>query len=74
MCDLIPFVQSEEQQRIRAELQGKKISVILDGTTQLGEALVVVVRFIDGFVVKQRLVRFLTCKVNDGRGDSKGAD
>ena len=25
MCDLIPFVQSEEQQQIRAELQGKKI-------------------------------------------------
>ena len=60
MCDLIPFVQSEEQQRIRSELQGKKISVIFDGTTWLGEALVVVVRFIDGFVVKQCLVRFLT--------------
>ena len=60
MCDLIPFVQSEEQQRIRAELQGKKISVIFDGTTHLGEALVVVVRFVDGFVIKQRLVHFST--------------
>ena len=29
MCDLIPFVQSEEQQRIKAELQGKSICVIL---------------------------------------------
>ena len=53
VCDLIPFVQSEN----RAELQGKKISVIFDGTTRLGEALVVVVRFIDGFVIKQRLVQ-----------------
>ena len=60
MCDLIAFIQSEEQQRIRAELQGIKISVIFDGTTRLGEALLVVVRFIGGFVIKQRLVRFLT--------------
>ena len=60
MYDLIPFVQSEEQQRIRAELQGKRISVIFDGTTRLGEALIIVVRFVDGFVIKQRLVRFLT--------------
>ena len=60
MCDLIPFVQSEEQQRIKAELQGKRISLIFDGTTRLGEALVVVVRFVDSFIIKQRLVRFLT--------------
>ena len=60
MYDLIPFVQSEEQQRIRAELQGKRISVIFNDTTRLGEALVIVVRFVDGFVIKQRLVRFLT--------------
>ena len=60
MYDLIPFVQSEEQHRIRAELQGKRISVIFDGTTRLGEALVIVVRFVDGFMIKQCLVRFLT--------------
>lgn len=34
--------------------------MIFDGTTRLGEALVVVLRFIDNFVIKQRLVRFLT--------------
>lgn len=43
-----------------AELQGKKVSIIFDGTTRLGEALVVVVRFIDDFQIKQHLVRFLT--------------
>ena len=38
-----------------------KLSIIKGhGTTRLGESLVVVVRFIDGFVVKQRLVHFLT--------------
>ena len=60
MTDLIPFIQMEEQHKIKAELQGRKVSVIFDGTTRLGEALVIVLRFIDGFVIKQCLVRFLT--------------
>ena len=60
ICDLIPFVQSKEQQQIKAELEGKKISIIYDGTTRLGEALVIVVRFTDNFVIKQRLIRFMT--------------
>ncbi len=30
MCDLIPFIQSEEQQQIKAELHGKRVSVIFD--------------------------------------------
>jgi len=39
MCDMIPFIQSEEQQQIKTELEGEKVSVIFDGTTRLGEAL-----------------------------------
>ena len=34
MHDQIPFVQSEKQQQIRSELQGKSISVNFNGTTQ----------------------------------------
>ena len=60
MSDLISFIQSEEQQQINAKLQGKKVSIIFDGTTRLGEALVVILRFVDGFMIKQRLVHFLT--------------
>ena len=60
MSDLVPFIQSQEQQQIKSELQSKKVCVIFDGTTRLGEALVIVLRFVDGFVIKQRLVRFLT--------------
>ena len=41
-------------------MQGKTVWVIFDGTTRLGEALVVVLRFVDGFVIKQRLVHFQT--------------
>ena len=60
MSDLIPFILVEEQHKIKAELQGRKVSVIFDGTTRLGEALVIILRFVDDFVIKQRLVRFLT--------------
>ena len=45
MTDLIPFIQMEEQHKIKAELQGRKVSVIFDGTTCLGEALVMVLRY-----------------------------
>ena len=60
MSDLIPFIHTEEQKKIKAELQGKKVSVIFDGRTRLGEALVVVLRFVDSFEIKQYLVRFQT--------------
>ena len=50
----------KEQQQIKAELQGKNVSEIFDGTSCLGEALVIVLRFVDNFTIKQRLVRFLT--------------
>ena len=74
MSDLIPFIQSEEQQQIKAELQGKKVSFIFDGTTSLGEALVIVLRFVDDFVIKQRLVGFITLTKSDRRRNSKRAN
>ena len=58
MHDLIPFVASEEQKRIKQEIEGRDVSVLFDGTTRLGEALAVIVRFIDdGWEIVQRLVR-----------------
>ena len=60
MSDLIPFLLMKEQHKIKAELEGRNVSVIFDGTTRLGEALVIILRFVDDFVIKQRLVRFLT--------------
>ncbi len=36
---------------------GKYASVIFDGTTRLGEVLVVVLRIVNGWTVQQRLVR-----------------
>ena len=58
MRQLIPFVRKEEEEIIKGELAGHNISVIFDGTTRLGEALAIVVRFVTAdWEVKQRLVR-----------------
>lgn len=58
MFDLIPFVLSEEQKRLKAELKGKIVSLIFDGTSRLGEALAIIVRFVgDEWKIEQRLVR-----------------
>lgn len=37
LSDLIPFVLSEEKQRIKKEIEGKDVSVIFDGTSTLGK-------------------------------------
>ena len=58
MSDLIPFIHEQEVSTIAQEIQGKNISIIFDGTTRMGEALAIVVRFItDDFKIQQRLVR-----------------
>lgn len=58
MNDYIPFIVEEEVTRIRGEISGKDISIIFDGTTRLGEAMAIVVRFIsDDWQIQQRLVR-----------------
>lgn len=58
MRQLIPFVLKEEKEGIKAEISGSKIAVIFDGTTRLGEALAIVVRFISNeWQIQQRLVR-----------------
>ena len=58
MSDLVPFILCEEKQRIKEEISGKDVSVVFDGTSRLGEA-VVVLRFFDfeTWSPQQRLVR-----------------
>ena len=58
MFDLIPFVHSQVQQEIKAELSEKYVSVIFNGTTRLGEAFAVVLRFVSDKQIKQRLIKF----------------
>lgn len=58
MYDYVPFVLKQEEDSIRTELSGKDVSVIFDGTSRLGEALAIILRFVDDeWIVQQRLVR-----------------
>ena len=59
MSDLIPFILSEERAQIKAEIEGLHVAVIFDGTSRLGEALAIILRFVDrsSFTIHQRLVR-----------------
>ena len=58
MSELIPFVQMQEEKEIKQEISEKHVSVIFDGTTRLGEALAIVIRFVDDtFAIQQRLIR-----------------
>ena len=59
MSDLIPFILSKEKRRLRDELNGKDVAVIFDGTSRLGEASAVLLRYIDveSWLPQQRLVR-----------------
>ena len=58
MSDLIPLLLSQLQADIKKELSGRPISVVFDGTTRLGEAMAVVIHYIDSsFTIKQRLIR-----------------
>ena len=61
MSDLIPFILAEEQAKIKKEIEDEDVSIIFDGTTRLGEAMVIVVRFVTSeWVVVQRLLRMQT--------------
>ena len=57
MLDLVPFVLSEEMDTIKAKVNSKFVSIIFDGTTRLGEVLVVILRYIKDWKINQRLVR-----------------
>ena len=58
MSDVVPLVVSQEQEEIKQEILGRAVSVVFDGTTRLGEAMAIVIRFVDGsFTIRQRLIR-----------------
>ena len=56
MSDQVPFIHSREHSLIKDEIAQRNISVVFDGTTRLGEAMAIVVRFVDNWEIKQRLV------------------
>ena len=58
MSDIIPFVLSEEKRQLKAEIDGLPVALIFDGTSRLGEALAIILRFVDrsSLTIQQRLV------------------
>ena len=46
MLDLVPFVRTNEENKMKEELSEKSVSAIFDGTTRLGEAFAIVLRFV----------------------------
>ena len=56
MFDYIPFILTEEEARLKNEIAEKDVSVAFDDTTRLGEALAVVARMVDDWVIQQRLI------------------
>ena len=58
MLDYIPFILNKEESRIRAEIDGRSVAVIFDGTLHVGEALAILSHYIDAeWCVQQPLVR-----------------
>ena len=57
LSDYIPPILKSEKQSIQKEIEGKEVSVVFDGTSRLGEALAVVLRYCSGWTIKQKLVR-----------------
>ena len=66
----IPKVEAYEFRRLRMEIAGQKVTVIFDGTTRLGEAIAVLLRWCpsDFSGIQMRLVTFATTEKHmDGR-------
>ena len=58
MVDIVPFVFSQEQELPKKEISGKFLSVIFDQTTRLGEAMAIIVQYVDEeWDIEQRLIR-----------------
>ena len=55
MMDMIPFILQEQHSQVRGEIVGKDMSIIFDGSTRLGNVLVVVVRFLEEWTVSNAL-------------------
>lgn len=58
LAQLVPVVHEQEVTLLKSEIAGKPLGLIYDGTTRLAEALAILVRFMDGWTIQQRLVRF----------------
>ena len=65
LCDsahlrsLIPFILQEETTKLKQDIGGKPVAIIFDGTTHVCEAFVIVLRYVDDWVIKQKVCRLM---------------
>ena len=57
--ELVPFILEQETHRLKEEVRGKHLSIIFDGTTHVCEALVVIIRYMEKWVIKQQVCRLM---------------
>ena len=60
MAQIVPFLLQSEQRKLKEEImEASRIVVIFDGTTHLGEAFAILIRYLDAsWNIQQRLARF----------------
>ena len=57
LFDLIPFILEDEKARNKQSIQGQYLSVIFDGTSHSGEALAILVHFVNNsWIIEQQLL------------------
>jgi hypothetical protein len=59
LCKLIPFILQDEVSKIKQDIEGRPIVIIFDGTTHVCEAFVIVIRYIEDWVIQQKVCRFM---------------
>ena len=58
----IPLILKQETERLKEEIATRDLGLIFDGSTRLGEAIVIIVRFVsDSWFIVQRLIRLDIC-------------
>ena len=57
MSDLVPFILTQEKDKIKKEISDMPILVTFDGMSRLGEVFVIVIRYVDvNWCIQQRMV------------------
>ena len=58
----IPLILKQETERLKEEIATRDLGLIFDGSSRLGEAIVIIVRFVsDNWSIVQRLIRLDIC-------------
>ena len=58
----IPLILKQETERLKEEIANRDLGLIFDGSTRLGEAIVIIVHFVsDNWSLVQRLIRLDIC-------------